>query len=205
VPVLSENTETITLVGRSSAWGMRTVAPSLHNDRMVETRNVPQQVCSTWLHHRSYGTIGVYLIEPLSEQPGIPPGRQWLRAEGHIAPLRVAARPDDPRSAVVPELAPLLIALTAWAPVERSTGSLATHVPILPRPQSTRLLPARRCGRGLLAPMRRYSDLHYWQLSNNTLPLHVVWNRVVGVAETIGGLRFLRYVVRFVPEGEEKG
>lgn len=193
----------ITLIGRSSAWGLRIAAPP---PRSWAQRRFPfpdpGRVMMAWLHHRSYGTLGVYLTGSLADLHALPPGRRRLRVRGQIQPWRVYARLEDPRSAVDPDLAPLAVAVSEIALAERA-DLLHASAPLLLRPQHIRLLAGRRCGRGVIAPAAQQPDLSYWQ-ADGTPPAIAAWNRIAGVVSSIGSTCYLRYVLSAAPGGHER-
>lgn len=194
---------TITLIGRSSAWGWRVSAPQprLQAQRWVPLPD-PGRVMMAWLHHRSYGTLGVYLVGSLAHSCALPPARQWLRVRGQIQPWRVYARPEDPRSAVDPDRAPLAVAVAEITLAERA-DLLHASAPLLPHPQPIRLLAGRRCGRGVIAPAAQQPDVSYWQ-ADGAPPAIAAWNRIVGVVSSIGSTRYLRYVLSAATGGRER-
>jgi hypothetical protein len=185
---------TITLIGRSSAWGLRVSAlqPRQWAQRQA-TLHDSSRVVMAWLHHRSYGTLGVYLAEHASDLRLLPPPRQWLRVRGQFQPWRVHAQPDDPRSAVDPDLTPLALVVSDLTLVERA-DLVHARGPLLLRPQHVRLLTGRRCGRGVIAPVAQQPDLSYWK-TVGTPPAIATWNRIVGVVSSLGTTRYLRYVL----------
>ncbi len=187
---------TITLIGRSSAWGLR-VSASQPRQWGQATPPDPSRVVIAWLHHRSYGTLGIYLAEHASDLRLLPPPRQWLRVCGQLQPWRVYAQPDDPRSAVDPDLTPLALMISEMTLVERADLAL-TGVPLLRRPQHVRLLTGRCCGRGVIAPVAQQPDLSYWTTAG-TPPTIATWNRIVGVVSSLGATRYLRYVLSAAP------
>lgn len=161
-----------------------------------------------WLHQRSFGTIGVYFADPPGDSRLLP-ARQWIRVCGTVQPQRVYARPDDPRTAGAPELAPLAVALGTIEPIEMVEKQGAAGNALLPQPQHVRLRTGRRCGPGALAPVARQPDLCYWQAAGRLLPPIAAWNRIIGVISRAGSQRILRYVVSAVPacagEGTNNG
>jgi hypothetical protein len=112
---------------------------------------------------------------------------------GQIQPWRVHAQPDDPRSAVDPDLTSLALVVSEMTLVERADLALA-DAPLLLRPQYVRLLTGRRCGRGVIAPVAQQPDLSYWKTAG-TPPAIATWNRIVGVVSSLGATRYLRYVL----------
>lgn len=200
---MDEPPATITLIGRSSAWGLRVSAPQPRQWALGQvTPHDPGRVVMAWLHHRSYGTIGVYLHEPPVDRLILPPARQWLLVRGSIQLWHVHAQLDDPRSATMPELTPLAlvaaeIALVNIADVTR------WGAPLLPRPQHVRLLTGHRCGRSYLAPVVQQPDVSYWQAAG-TPPAIATWNRIVGVVSPLGTTRYLRYVLSVSPGRQER-
>lgn len=155
-----------------------------------------------WLHHRSYGTLGVYLAEHPPDLGLLPPPRQWLRVRGQIQPWRVHAQPDDPRSAVDPDLTSLALVVSEMTLLDRADLAHA-GVPLLLRPQHVRLLTGRRCGRGVIAPVAQQPDLSYWKTAG-TPPAIATWNRIVGVVSSLGATRYLRYVLSAATERNER-
>lgn len=198
---MADPAATITLIGRSSAWGLR-VSASQPRQQGQATPPDPRRVVMAWLHHRSYGTLGVYLAEHPSDLGLLPPPRQWLRVRGQIQPWRVHAQPDDPRSAVDPDLTSLALVVSEMALVERADLALA-DAPLLLRPQYVRLLTGRRCGRGVIAPVAQQPDLSYWKTAG-TPPAIATWNRIVGVVSSLGATRYLRYVLSAATERNER-
>lgn len=192
----------LTLIGRSSGWGMRVVAP-----RPSRCGDCPSpatasgRVMRTWLHHPSYGTLGVYLREAAGGWPPVPPARQWIQVQGHIRLCWVHAQPDDPRSATAPWVAPLALALTGPViVVGHRVAAAGAGLALLPCPQPVRLQAGHRSGPGYLAPVAQQPDLYYWQVRGSRPPLIAHWNRIMGVIGTLGTTRYLRYVVRMWPE-----
>lgn len=197
---------TITLVGRCSAWGLRLPASPSQAGYPSASPRSPRRVVMAWLHHRSYGTLGVYLTDPPGDLCMLPAARQWVRVSGLVLPRRVCAQPDDPRSASAPDLAPLAVALTTSAIISVPLAEADTFVaPLLLNPQHVRLLAGRRCGRGYLVPVAHQPDLSYWQATGTLPPSIATWNRIVGVVGTLGAERYLRYVVSAQPAcGKER-
>lgn len=208
---------TLTLIGRSSAWGTRlSVVPHPRHwsaDQLAPPD--PDRVVMTWLHHRTYGTIGVYLVTTVpvaaaaaaATPPAdhrhhrlLPPPRTWIQVRGHVQPWRVAALPDDPRSASDPALAPLALAVTELTVIDRSRTeqpeqlASSASVPMLHRAQSVRLRSGRPCGSGVIAPLAQQPDLSFWQPGGIVAPI-VTWNRMHGVITTLGATRYLRYLL----------
>lgn len=190
----------LTLVRRSSAWSVR-VSAAQPKYRQA-TSSEPRQVMMVWLHHRSYGTLGVYVSEALYEQHILPVARQWLQVRSSFRPLRVHAQPDDPRSVRTPELAPLAIMATEIV-VITITNRTDWAAPCLPQAQHIRVIPGRRCGHGILAPVAQQPDVSYWQVPG-ALPAIVHWNRIAGVVSTLGATRYLRYVLSCREEHQER-
>jgi hypothetical protein len=157
-----------------------------------------------WLHHRSYGTLGVYLLDAPGDRFVLPSARQWLQVRGIIQPWHVHAQPDDPRSATSPELAPLAIALIASEIAVVHIADVAQwDVPLVTRPQHVRLLSGRRCGRGVIAPVAQQPDLSYWHPAGIP-PAIAAWNRIVGVVSSLGATRYLRCVLSVATERNER-
>jgi len=213
---------TLTLIGRSSAWGTRlSVVP--HPRRWSADQLAPpdpDRVVMTWLHHRTYGTIGVYLVKAMPVAAAVaataataatmaahwhsqrlPPPRTWLQVRGHVQPWRVAALPDDPRSASDPALAPLALAVTDVIVIDRSRTEQPEHpassasAPMLHRAQSVRLHSGRPCGSGVIAPLAQQPDFSFWQQPGGIPAPIVTWNRMYGVITTLGATRYLRYLL----------
>jgi len=196
---------TTTLIGRSSAWGIRVSAqkPRQWSHGRIAPHD-PVRVMMAWLHHRSYGTLGVYLLDAPGDRFVLPSARQWLQVRGIIQPWHVHAQPDDPRSATSPELAPLAIALIASEIAVVHIADVAQwDVPLVTRPQHVRLLTGYRCGRGYLAPVAQQPDLSYWHPAGIP-PAIATWNRIVGVVSALGTARYLRYVLSAQPGCSER-
>ncbi|MEI8305710.1 MAG: hypothetical protein WCF99_01475 [Chloroflexales bacterium] len=190
---MDDQPATITLIGRSSAWGIR-VSASQPRPWSQGAPHDPGRVMMAWLHHRSYGTLGVYLREPPGDRRRFPPARQWLQVRGAVQPWRVHAQPDDPRSAAAPELTSLAIVASEIALISIADAAPLAP-PLLPHPQHVRLLAGRRCGCGYLAPVAQQSDVSYWQAMGMLPPAIISWNRIVGVVSALGPTRYLRYVL----------
>ena len=220
---------TITLIGRSSRWGFRVSAlpprplplrPSSPSGQAIppELRRVEV----AWLHHRSYGTLGIYRVAQRDERgddgeydhghardhghdevlPGRPRSRQWLQVIGSFQPWWVYAQADDPRSSIDHCLAPLALVVAAVTPVVRGealpTAAAVVRppeaAPCFERPQQARVCPGRRCGNGTIAPVAQFPDVSYWH-SRSAHPSMVRWNQIVGVTAPLGTQRTLRYVL----------
>lgn len=200
---MDEPAATITLIGRSSAWGVRISAsqPRQWSYGQVVPHDTGR-VMMAWLHHRSYGTLGVYLPEPPVDRLILPPARQWLLVRGSIQLWHVHAQLDDPRSAADPNLAPLVLVASEIAVV--TIADVARWgAPLLPRPQHVRLLTGHHGGRGYLAPVMQQPDVSYWQ-ATGIPPAIATWNRIVGVVSTLGTARYLRYVLSVSPGCQER-
>ncbi len=202
---MQDQSATITLIGRSSAWGLRvSAAQPRQSAHRQATPHDPSRVVMAWLHHRSYGTLGVYLRDAPGDRFVLPPTRQWLQVRGNIQPWHVYAQPDDPRSATSPELAPLAIALIASEIAVVHIADVAQwDVPLVTRPQHVRLLTGHRCGRGYLAPVAQQPDLSYWKTAGTPLAI-ATWNRIVGIVSSLGATRYLRYVLSAQPGRSER-
>jgi hypothetical protein len=75
---------TITLIGHSNVWD-----PSIRASAAPWNKGTPHdpgRVVMAWLHHRSYGTLGIYLAQHPSDLRLLPPPRQWLQVRGAVQP-----------------------------------------------------------------------------------------------------------------------
>lgn len=176
----------ITLIGRTSAWQWRTTTHSL--------RRAPDQqasVLATWVHHRSIGTIGVFLRNP-NEIRGIRLERnQWCTIAAIVHPVTVFALADDPRSAYTPDQAPLFLEIVGITHIEH--GEAGRYQAQLTAPQHVRVASTRQQH----LAQTYWPDAVYWQRDQPIRAVCCTWNSVRGVISTLGGQRYLRYVLSY--------
>ena len=104
----------VTLVGRTSAWRER---------RRVDDG---ERLGVCWLHHRTYGTIGVAATSATVFSHVMCHRREWVQIIGAVQPCLAYALPDDPRSITSDDHTPLLVEATS---VQR-----LVELPPLPEP-----------------------------------------------------------------------
>jgi hypothetical protein len=178
----------VTLVGWTGAWQTRV--------RIADERtNVPaSRITVTWMHHRAYGTIGVYWPTAVPGTMGaLGTARPWVVIVGELAPCAAVAHGDDPRGASDVEAAPLLIRV---AQIRRATAADRGGGVMLTNPVWMEVRKCRGVQTGVLG-MGKERDIVYWS-ARALAPGRYPWNTVHGVVGTIGRERYLRYVVRGV-------
>jgi|GEM_PF-3596951 len=178
----------VTLVGWTSAWHTRV--------RIGDARtNVPaSRITVTWMHHRAYGTIGVYWPEAVPGGMGtLGTERPWVVLVGVIAPCAVVAHGNDPRGEYDGQAAPLLIRVTQ---IRRATAADRGRRVLLEHPAWMQVRHCRGVTNGVLG-IGTQRDMTYWS-GIDLPPGRYPWNTVHGVVGTVGRERYLRYVVRAV-------
>lgn len=184
---------TITLVGRTSAWQQRLPAGAANRgSRPLQPARGERLLLASWLHHPTYGTLGVYLAAEASADGQALSRGQWVQLRGIVRPYFAFALPDDPRSVVDPALTPLLVEATQVRPVSRSEQLPALA---LTMPQSTRVLPPAPGRPTQLVPLAQWGDAVYWRPALAAPAVNVAWNTVRGVVTRFGQGRYLRYVL----------
>lgn len=167
----------MTLVGWTSAWQTRIRVPSSRPG--VSPRIQRDTLTVTWIHHRHYGTLGVYW--PQRQRLALPvrrPARPWVVVTGRIMPCQVYAQADDPRSLAAPATTPLFM-LVEQLRRAQPTDTLHVGRPMLPVPATVTLGASRPLASGYLAATP-WPDLRYW--SDQPIgPGQGRWNRVRGV------------------------
>ena len=174
----------VTLVGRTSAW---------REHRRVDDGGL-LQVC--WLHHRTYGTIGVAATHATAFADVMRHRREWVQVIGVVQPCLAYALPDDPRSATSDAYTPLLVEAT-------SVQRLVELPPLLEPPclspaQSVRIAPGRRMARGSIAPVIGWADAVVWHEVHRPSAIFAQWNTFQGVVTRVGPQRYGRYVLRHI-------
>lgn len=187
----------ITLVGRISSWRLHLPATAIGTTKQATiagVRDAPLVV--TWLRHTSYGLMGIYtrsslVLGDIEWQRGA-----WIRVRGCICPCRVAALPDDPRSALAPTDAPLLVSINSIEHVV--TPPTVAEKPFLSSPQSVRVSSGKRAGSGWIGNVVGWPDTVIWQTMQTSLGVFSTWNTAFGVVTRYGRHRYLRYVLRSI-------
>lgn len=154
------------------------------------------------MHHRTFGTIGVYLADAPDRTAlaGLRRG-QWLCVSGAVQPILAAALPDDPRSVVVATTTPLLLAITGLAVLDHAPERWP-GLPQLAVPQRVRVGPPRHRTGGAVADVISQPDFLHWSAYGGTREQFRDWNTVYGLVTTIGAQRYLRYVLSYRLPGE---
>ena len=174
----------LTLVGRSSAW---------REHRRVDGG---ERLLVCWLHHRTYGTIGV-VVNAATVLHGLTLlRREWVQVTGVVQPCLAYALPDDPRSAMSDAYTPLLMEASS---VQR-LGELPPLLkpPCLSSAQSVRVAPGRRVAKGSITPVIGWADAVVWYEEHRAGAIFVQWNTVHGVVTGVGPQRYGRYVLRHI-------
>lgn len=188
----------LTLTGKASAWQRRLCRDAPVNGRGRVSQAVTRDVVAAWVHHRTFGTIGVYLSGRVEvAAPGLRRG-QWLQITGTVRPLLVAALRDDPRSVLAPGDAPLLLAVTELVVLEGAPERWP-ELPQLVAPQRVRVGSPRLLSDGLVADVLPYGDLLHWTAHGTPQERFRDWNCVYGLVSRLGGHRFLRYLLSYRP------
>lgn len=193
----------LTLIGRASSWRIHLPAAAAEGGiQAASSKEVDGQVLVTWLHHRSYGLIGIYTTSDVNFS-GVKQQRgAWVRAVGRVRPCRVTALPDDPRSARSPVDAPLLLALASVEPIAAPRTSIAK--PRLSSPQSVRVSSNQRSGYGWIGSITGWSDATIWQTNQSSAAVFSTWNTVRGVVTRFGQHRYLCYVLHYADPTEDR-
>lgn len=184
---------TITLVGRTSAWQQRLPAGAAdRGSRPPQPAHGARLLLASWLHHPSYGTLGIYLAAEVDTHSQALRRGQWVRLSGIVRPYFTFALPDDPRSALDPALSPLLVEVAQLLPASRSE-----ELPplVLTAPSHARVLPPTPGSPAQLIPLAQWGDAIYWRATPATPAVIVAWNTVRGVVTRFGQDRYLRYVL----------
>jgi hypothetical protein len=181
----------VTLVGRTSSWQQRLPAGAADRGGTHGpiTRGASALLVS-WLHHPSYGTLGIYLPAEATSGDLALPRRRWVQLTGYLRPALVWALAGDPRSAIDVALTPLLIEVATISPARRGQQ----RQPLLDVPLYARVRPAAGVMRALW-PLARWRDAVYWPAQPMSTPVSVAWNTVRGVVTQLYGQRYLRYVL----------
>lgn len=198
LPMLSDAPH-ISLIGRTSSWRLHlpsTAAGKAHQVTRSSALEAPLLV--TWLRHQRYGLLGVYVPNGVNVG-GIERRRgAWVRVTGNVRPCRTQALPDDPRSALAPTEAPLLLALTS---IESSALPPAgLEQPILLSAHSVRISSGQQVSSGRVGCVAGWPDAVVWQTNQASIPVFAPWNRIHGVVTWLGKQRYLRYVLRYVSQ-----
>ncbi len=188
---------TITLVGRTSAWQQRLPAGAAdRGSRPPQPARGERLLLASWLHHPGYGTLGVYLAAEVDTHSQALRRGQWVQLSGIVRPYFAFALPDDPRSALDPALAPLLVEVAQLLPASRSE-----QLPplVLTAPSHARVLPPAPGSPAQLVPLAQWGDAVYWRATPATPAVSVAWNTVRGVVTRFGQDLYLRYVLSLRP------
>ncbi|NTU78444.1 MAG: hypothetical protein HGA45_03430 [Chloroflexales bacterium] len=184
----------LTLIGRTSAWLPHLPAgPADRGAHPPRPASGARPLLVSWVHHRSYGTIGVYLAAAEAIQGTVLRRGQWLHITRRVQPCLAYALPDDPRSALALAYTPLLLEVTAIRTVDRARSQVPQ--PLLTIPRQARVLPARPGGLGRLVPLAHWADAIYWHATGEAPAVNATWNAVRGVVTRLGAYRYLRYVL----------
>ena len=185
----------ITLLGRTSAWQLHQPVAVPRKGGYSRHRSIDTPLFVTWLHHRTYGTLGVYATDK-SELRDIERRRkEWVKVTGVFRPCRVVALPDDPRSATSRDDAPLLLAVVAVQ--QAKTLPVIGKQPLLTATLPIRITPGQPAKSGRIAPVVGWADAVYWQEAHNPPAIFATWNTVHGVVTPLGPHRYLRYVLSY--------
>jgi len=192
--VIDPDAAQLTLIGRTSAWLPHLPAgPADHGAQPPRPARGARPFLVSWVHHRSYGTLGVYLATAGDAQGIVLQRGQWLQITGVVRPCLAYALPDDPRSAIALEYTPLLLDVTA---IRLASGSRRqVPLPLLETPRHVRVLRASPAGSGQLVPLARWADAVYWHATGGAPAVSATWNCVRGVVTQLGAYRYLRYVL----------
>jgi hypothetical protein len=184
---------TITLVGRTSAWQQRLPAGAAdRGSRPPQPARGERLLLASWLHHPSYGTLGVYLAAEVDTHSQALRRGQWVQLCGIVRPYFAVALPDDPRSALDLTLAPLLVEVAQLLPASR--GDQPPPL-VLAAPNHARVLPPSPGSPAQLVSLAQWGDAVYWRATPATPAVSVAWNTVRGVVTRFGQDRYLRYVL----------
>lgn len=184
---------TITLVGRTSAWQQRLPAGAADRGfRPPQPARGERLLLASWLHHPGYGTLGVYLAAEVDTHSQALRRGQWVQLSGIVRPYFAVALPGDPRSALDPALAPLLVEVAQLLPASR--GDQPPPL-VLEAPNHARVLPPAPGSPAQLVPLAQWGDAVYWRATPATPAVIVAWNTVRGVVTRFGQDRYLRYVL----------
>lgn len=188
-------------MGKTSAWQQRLCRDSRGEQHERTGQAAVQSIAAAWLHHRTFGTIGVYLPEA-SEPVALRLRRgQWLRVVGVVRPRQVGALRDDPRSIVAPGDTPLLLAVMELTLLEQSPERWP-DLPQIPSPQRVRVGSPRQLSGGLVADVLPHGDLLHWTPHGTLQERFRDWNCVYGLVTRLAERRFLRYVLSYRPYRE---
>lgn len=196
----------LTLTGKTSAWQQRLCRDPRGEKHKHVSQAAVQSIAAAWLHHRTFGTVGVYFPEA-PEPVALRLRRgQWLKVSGVVRPLQVGALRDDPRSVIAPAAAPLLLAVTELAILEQSPEQWP-DLPQTPSPQRVRVGSPRQLSGGLVADVLPHGDLLHWTPHGTPQERFRDWNCVYGLVTRLSDRRFLRYVLSYRPfrEGANHG
>jgi len=168
----------VTLVAHLGPWGERM--------RM----DAPGALWIAWARHSAHGLLGIYVLPKPTAPRAVLLERTWVRIQGLLRPLRVAARVDaDPRSEANVAHIPLLIHATSVIVCDRALP------PIAPPARHIQVGPGRWIDGGYLAPARHLADVAVFTLTAPVRQTVLAWNRPYGVIAQVGARRYLRYVL----------
>lgn len=171
----------LTLWGRTSAWQQRIAVPGAPGGA--------GPLLSTWLHHPVFGTLGIYLSQPIAGAVGLERGRR-IKVTARVRPLLVGALRDDPCSIVDARLAPLALELYT---IQIANTGISSTTPILGEPASVRVLPTQSDVH--ILRVSGWPDAVFWQPDGSHEPVRATWNQIFGVVTHYHRRRYLRYVL----------
>jgi hypothetical protein len=173
---------TVELAGQVGAWRPRHV------------RTQARTVWAAWLRAPQLGTIGVYVLAKPSAPLALAetmPNHAWVRVQGMLAPLRVAALPSDARAADDVMSAPLLVHAIQITRARRRDPA----PPILQNVSTLQVRAPLRIAAGELAPAAHSPDLYHLSRGAPSVARVRIWSCVRGVLAAAGAHRYVRYVV----------
>lgn len=183
----------ITLIGRTSAWRPHHLVAGVKRSIQHEQRASTAPVLVTWLHHHTYGTLGIYAMDKAAVRDLKRQRREWVRVTGIVRPCVAFALTDDPCSGVNHDYTPLLLHVVSAQPV--ATLPTIWEPPVLSSVQPVRITPGQSAGSGRIAAVVGWADAVYWQTFEAPLSLFAEWNAVRGVVTHFAQHRYLRYVL----------